>query len=242
MRIIECEQGSMEWFQARRGIPSASNFDRIITPKTGKLSAQADDYICELIGELNTPYLPEWAENYTNKAIRWGEQTEQEARDWYTVDTGNQVRQVGFCTTDDARFGCSPDGLIGEDGGLELKCPQPKTHTAYLLKGGLPDEYRPQVHGALFVTGRPWWDFASYSPGLPPLLVRVVPDDYTRALADALENFHLRYSAALEKVRLLQDPVMPRLPNAATNWLTPCSPPERSRHEDRRQMGLGTRP
>ena len=201
MKIIDCEQYSVEWWQAKRGIPSASNFERILTARTGKPSAQAEDYIAELIADLHTDLLPERAELAGTRAMLSGLDLEPEARHWYALVRDVDVRRVGFITTDDGRFGCSPDGLVGADGGLELKCPLGKTQVRYIRAGALPDEYRPHVHGALIVSGRPWWDFLSYCPGLPPLLVRVRPDDYTDRLRAALESFWNDYMDALAKIR-----------------------------------------
>jgi hypothetical protein len=200
MRIISCEQGSDIWWEARRGVPTASRFNRILTPK-GKLSAQADGLICDLIGELLSLIPPEGIENATTRAMRWGVETESEARAWYSLERGVDVQQVGFCISDDGKTGCSPDGLIGEDGGIEIKCPQAGTHVAYLLDGGLPADYAPQVHGSLITTGRKYWEFLSYSVGLPPLLIRVIPDDYTDALRKALDAFHTRYMEALDRIK-----------------------------------------
>lgn len=188
MKIIECQQGTPEWFEARRGIPSASNFHKILTAKTGKLSAAADDYAIQLIAE-RIRFDPPYMAGPANAAMRHGIECEPEARSYYEFQKSVTVREVGFCVSDCGRFGCSPDGLVDDDGGLELKCVQPATQVAYLLDGGLPAEYRTQVHGELIVTGRQWWDFLSYCVGFPPLLVRVVPDDYTKLLADALEHF-----------------------------------------------------
>jgi len=201
MKIIDCEQYSVEWWQAKKGVPSASNFDRILTAKTGKASAQAEDYIAELIADLHTDLLPERAELAGTRAMRNGLELEPEARRWYALVRDVDVQRVGFCVTDDGRFGCSPDGLVGDEGGLELKCPLGKTQVKYLRAGTLPDEYRPQVHGALIVSGRPWWDFLSYCPGLPPLLIRVRPDDYTERLRQALESFWADYKTALANIR-----------------------------------------
>lgn len=201
MKIIECQQGSPEWFEARKGIPTASRFSKILTPKTLKLSASADDLICELIGERMSLIPPEGADAFMNRAMRWGTECEAEARAWYAMEADMDVRQVGFVLTDDGRIGASPDGLVGDDGGLELKCPQASTQVAYLLAGELPAEYKAQVHGALIVTNRKWWDFLSYHPGLPPLLIRVFPDEYTVVLMEALDHFYARYQAALARVR-----------------------------------------
>ncbi len=214
MRVIDVKQGSPEWWEARKGIPTASNFDRILTPKTQKLSSSLDDYLCELIADSRriTPWTE--PEEYRSKAMQHGLATEAEARRWYEMERDCQVFEVGFCVEGDGcqAIGCSPDGLIGDNngggncGGLELKCPQGKTHVKYLLAGTLPDEYRCQVHGCLLVTGRPWWDFCSYHPGLPPLLVRVTPDEFTKTLHVALSTFALRYALALGKLDAVEHP------------------------------------
>lgn len=199
MNIIDHEQGTEEWLAARRGVPTASRFDRIITAKTGKVSAQASAYIAELIAQ--TIIEPEPME--PTEAMQHGIETEAAARAWYEFETGQAVQQVGLCMDDGGRFGASPDGLIEPEGGLEIKCPQPATHTGYLLAKGLPDKYKPQVHGSLVVTGRAWWDFVSYCPGLPPLLVRVERDEYTAKVAEALDVFWGAYQMELAKFKEL---------------------------------------
>lgn len=189
MREIECIQGSPEWWEARRGVPTASEFDRILTPIKQKGSAGQDAYIDSLIGDAKD-MRPNWfSDRPVTKDMEHGTNSEPQAREWYEFEKGIPVRQVGFVTTDDGRFGCSPDGLIDPDGGLELKCPKPSTHVGYLREGTLPDKYKPQVHGCLIVTGRLWWDFLSYAPGLKPLLVRVYPDEFTKRLRQELERF-----------------------------------------------------
>lgn len=199
MRIIECVQYSDLWWEARIGIPTASQFKRIVTPSKLAVSASADGYINELIAARLHFDPPVMSERPMNAAMRHGVDTEPDARNWYAFDRGVDVQQVGFCTTDDGRFGASPDGLVGEDGGLELKCPQLDTQIGYLRDGVLPHEYVLQVHGSLIVTGRAWWDFLSYCPPAPAFLVRVTPDQFTERLAAALEDFHDRYSAAWQE-------------------------------------------
>lgn len=201
MRVIECRQLTPEWWEARRGVPTASQFGRILTPKTLKPSAQADAYIDELIGDLVSLNPPVFSQNGYTAAMTAGREFEPEARRFYEMERGVDVREVGFVMDDLGRFGCSPDGLVGDDGGLELKCPLPKTHAGYLREGGLPVEYAPQVHGSLVVTGRAWWDFLSYAPGLPEVLVRVTPNEYTEALREALEVFWARYMEAMDKFK-----------------------------------------
>lgn len=212
MKTLMMQQGSEEWFEARKGVPSASNFKRILTAKTMRLSAQSHDYVCELIGEVMSLIPPEGVENFTNRAVRWGAECEAEARRWYSMDTNLEVQQVGFVIHDSGHYGCSPDGLVGPilkdgqivgcEGGIELKCPQAATQAGYVLGDPeVPAEYLAQVHGALIVTGAKWWDWLAYSPGLPAVRVRVEPNEYTAKLAEALEEFWEKYQAALAKIR-----------------------------------------
>jgi hypothetical protein len=198
VKIVECQQYTPEWYEARRGIPTASSFDRIITP-TGKYSAGARGYICELIADTvnqSPNFFSETGRRPMNHAMQVGADTEPEARRWYAFERDVQVKQVGFVLSDCGRYGCSPDGLVGDDGLLELKCPAGKAQVEYLLAGGLPADYRPQVHGQLLVTGRKWVDFVSYADYLPTLIVRVVPDEYTDKLRAALDQFLKDYDAA----------------------------------------------
>lgn len=201
MKVINCVQLSPEWWDARRGIPTASEFGRIITAKTAKLSAAADGYIAQLVAERIHLDPNAMTETPMNAAMRHGVACEPEARRWYEMERGIDVEQVGFCTTDDGRFGCSPDGLIGTEGALELKCPQMKTHIEWLLANEVPDEHRAQVHGHLIVTGRLWCDFMSYCVGAKPLLLRVVPDEFTTKLRTCLELFWEKYAETYKRVR-----------------------------------------
>jgi len=202
MKIIECKQGTPEWFAARVGKVTASVMDRIITPKTGKPSAQQHGLICEMLADESMGGAPDGVE-FMSRAMEHGVTVEPEARRWYAFDADADVEQVGLCVSDCGRFGCSPDGLVGEDGGLELKCPLAKTHIGYILAGGLPDDYKAQVHGSLIVTGRSWWDFVSYCYGLPAFKVRVVRDDFTAALEAELLAFWPRYTEARERLAAL---------------------------------------
>lgn len=175
-------------------------------------------YICQLIADV---YDPEYglAEEYVSKAMATGTLMEPEARKWYEFQVGRKVQQVGLVSTDDERFGCSPDSLVGDDGVLELKVPTPAIQVGYLIENVLPPKYRPQCHGHLYVTGREWCDFMSYSRGLPPLLVRVVPDDYTKRLGELLEEFWADYQAALRDLDLPEPVnVNAELPDSSHPW------------------------
>lgn len=205
MKIIECEQKSDLWWRARKGIPTASSFDRIITPKKEQPSAAMDEYIYELVAERMSNKAPGPADEFISEAMREGIRNEPHARRWYEAFTDLEVRAVGFCLTDDGRFGCSPDGLLYTDadtmyGALELKCPQMKAQAKYLLEGVLPDTYKCQVHGELLVTGLPFVDFVSYCPGLETFHLRVELSPFTGKLAECLEVFWRKYVEALRKV------------------------------------------
>lgn len=206
MKLHDCIQTSPAWWELRRARPTASDFDRICTPAKGDYAKAADTYINELIGAIVRFDPAGMTEKPMNAAMRHGVDCEPEARNWYAFDSGMEVRQVGFVTTDDGGLGCSPDGLVvGNDGrivgGLELKCPQPATHVSYLRDGKLPTEYKPQVHGQLIVMGEvEWIDFVSYCDGFDPLKVRVVPDDFTATLRKHLDRFLKEYYAAASAV------------------------------------------
>jgi len=181
MRIDQNEQGSPEWLAARLGIPSASMFAKLVTTK-GIWSASADAYINQLVAERLTG---EREEVFQSHHMLRGTELEPDARDLYSLISDAEVTEVGFCLHDTLSAGCSPDGLIGEEGGLEIKAPAPSTHVEYLRGGVLPSKYKQQVMGCLWITGREWWDFVSYHPTMKPLIVRVERDE--------------EYIAALEK-------------------------------------------
>jgi len=183
MKICSHEQGSPEWFEARLGIPSASMFSKIVTTK-GVWSTQADSYINQLVAERLTG---EREEIYQSHHMIRGTELEPEARDMYCLMKDVEVQEVGFCLHDTLKAGCSPDGLIGEDGGLEIKAPAPATHVEYLRGGVLPSRYKQQVMGCLWITQREWWDFVSYHPNMKPLIVRVERDEeYIAALEECV--------------------------------------------------------
>lgn len=173
MKILEIIQQTSEWYKAKAGVPSTSNFDKIITT-AGKPSKQADKYMLRLAGES---ILGTAEETYQNAAMLKGCEMEPEARKYYELVTGEKVEQIGFCTTDDGKIGCSPDGLVGKDGLLEIKCPLMTTQVERLINNKFPTTYFQQVQGQMYVTGRKWCDFLSYYEGLKPLLIRVERDE-----------------------------------------------------------------
>jgi len=184
MKIIDCVQGSPEWFAARCGIPTASNFDKIITID-GKPSKQREKYLYRLAGERITQK-PE--ASYQNESMARGVEMEAEARTLYELMTGKTVGIVGVCSQ--GNYSASPDGLVNGDGLLEIKCPLLSTHVSYLLQNELPSEYFQQVQGQLFVTERKYCDFMSYYPAIKPFIITVKPDKkFHKALKTELDLF-----------------------------------------------------
>lgn len=197
MKIIQVEQGSQEWHFCRAGVPSASNFDMIVTSK-GEPSKQAQKYMYRLAGERITG-MPE--ETYQNTAMQRGVELEAEARMFYEMTYDCKVEQVGFCLADGG-WGCSPDGLVNGDGLIEIKCPSMAVHVGYLLEGKVPTDYFQQTQGQLLVTGRKWLDFISYYPVMKPLIVRVERDEvFIGKLQSELEKFVAELEEIVNKIK-----------------------------------------
>ena len=155
MIIVECEQRTDAWRAIRLGKITASNADRLLTaPKRAS-------YAQELIVEL---FATEQEEMYVNAAMQHGIDYESEAAAWYEAKTQRTVTPVGFVIHDDhPNYACSPDGLVGEDGLIEIKCPGSRAHIEH-LDNGPGSKYNAQMQWQLFITGRSWCDFVSYSP------------------------------------------------------------------------------
>ncbi len=187
MIILECEQTSPEWEQARLGIPTASEFSKIVSP-TGKASTQATVYMNKLLAEWLSGKAQE---HYTNGNMDHGHEVEDEARDYLEFQTDLEIKKVGFVYMDERRLvGISPDGLIEPTAGCEIKCPMGSTQIKYLLANKHPTEYVPQVQGSLWVTGREHWKFISYHKDLPPLILHVERDEkYIKTLSTMVNNF-----------------------------------------------------
>lgn len=181
MRIISHQQRTEGWYEAHRGVPTASSFSKLIT-STGKRAASADAYIDELVAEKITgesKFIP------TTAAMQHGIDTEPEARDLYSFLRDVEVTEIGLCLHDSIDAGASPDGLVLDEGLLEVKCPQPHTMVKYLRENRLPPEYRAQVMGQLWICERQWCDFLAYHDKMKPLLIRVERDEeFISALAE----------------------------------------------------------
>lgn len=190
MKLIACEQRGAEWFQIRLGKPSASSFADIITragkPKTG-ISPRR--YMLELLGERLTGFP---TQHFETEAMRRGIELEPRARAWWEFNHECEALQVGFALSDCERWGCSPDGLVGDEGGVEIKCPMVATFLEVATSGKIPDEHYIQVQSSLWITGRAWWDYVLFTDvrGLNPIVTRCLPDlELHAAMKDALTKF-----------------------------------------------------
>jgi hypothetical protein len=183
-RHIDVEQGTDEWLSARLGVPTASNFAKFLSP-TGKPSTQADSYVNQLVAEKLTG---ERTAIFKSDDMQRGNDLEPQAKAMYEFIREVEVKEMGLMLHDDFDAGCSPDGLVGCDGGIEIKCPRAENHIANLRRGTVDMKYYPQIQGCLWITEREWWDFVSFHPELEILIVRVERnEEYINKLAGIVE-------------------------------------------------------
>jgi putative phage-type endonuclease len=166
MSMEQIVQGSPEWFAARLGKVTASRVaDVIAKTKTGWGASRAN-YMAELVAERLTGAS---GDKYSNAAMQWGTEQEPEARAAYEFRVGVDVLQVGFVPHPSlVMAGASPDGFVGDDGLVEIKCPNTATHIETLISQKIPGKYVTQMLWQMACTGRQWCDFVSYDPRLPP--------------------------------------------------------------------------
>jgi hypothetical protein len=188
VEIIECEQGSPEWHAARCGIVTASRLKDVMAEGDGKMRSK---YMRELASER----IRGWVEDgYSNAHMERGHEQEDEARRSFAFEHAIAPIRVGFIRN--GRVGCSPDSLIGDDGGLEIKTALGHIQIERLKSGKLPSEHKAQVQGSLWITGRKWWSFVSYSPDLPLMHDRVERDEeYIARIASAVAAFNTELDA-----------------------------------------------
>jgi len=178
--MTEIEQRSEAWFRARLGKVTASSVaDVLAKTKTG-VSTSRGNYLIKLAIQRVTGQIEE---SYTNDAMQWGIDNEDQARVAYEVASGNFVDQVGFVDHSNIDwFGCSPDGLINNDGLVEIKCPNSATHWEYFKTKEVPKKYFIQMQAQMTCTNTEWCDFVSFDPRMPErsqLLIVRVPRDNT---------------------------------------------------------------
>lgn len=198
IQIIDCDQSSEEWYAARLGIPTASMFDVVMAVgKQGGKSVGRVSYLNKLVGEILTG---EPMESYSNADMERGKIMEDEARDLYSFTHGVEPQRVGFVRN--GNKGASPDSLLGDKGGLEIKSAAAHIQVARLLADDLPSEHKAQVHGSMWVCEREFWDFVSYCPKLPLFVKRVYRDeDYIKKLEREVELFNVELQQTVDYIR-----------------------------------------
>ena len=181
MNIIQCEQGSEEWYQARLGKITGTGFAKVLAKGKG---ITRDGYMYDLCAErltgVPTPH-------YVDKNMDWGTENEPAARRWYEQVYGVSVVQVGFVEMNDDT-GCSPDGLVGNDGMIQIKCPKTVNHLKMIENSKIEGKYLTQIQGELWVCERKWSDYVSYDPRMKANkghVVRVHRDDSFMITLDA---------------------------------------------------------
>ncbi len=224
MKIHDCQQGTLEWTKLHFGIPTASGLDNLLTPefelRKGELPKT---YVYKKVAEKlqGRPLIDLSSSSFM---LEQGMIVESEARPWFALEYDKKIKQVGFITTDDGRFGCSPDGIIsdhegvsgaykslgagyvsidgvGYDCGIEIKSPAAHTHVKYLVNGVLPKEYVAQVYGSMFVTGFQKWVFVSYRRGFPALVLEIQRNDKAMfAISGAVDLFHRDFDHAMQRI------------------------------------------
>lgn len=198
MKVLDVEQGSEAWLQARLGKVSASRMADVTARTRSGYGASRANYAAELIAErlTGTP-----AERYTNAAMAWGTEKEPDAKDAYCFLRDAEIVPVGLVLHPTIAMACaSPDGLIGDDGLIEVKCPLSATHIDTLLSETIPEKYVKQMMWQMACTGRQWCDFVSFDPRLPAemqVFIRRVPRD--NALILELEQETVKFLAEIDQ-------------------------------------------
>ncbi len=194
LKIFDCEQGSIDWFRCRLGLPTASEFGSVLAKGEGKTRRS---YLLKLAAEVITG---EPGESFTTPAMERGKMMEEEARQLYVfVHDPEMVERVGFIKN--GLKGCSPDALLGKGGMLEIKSKRGDLLIDVLLKDEMPPEHKAQVQGALWVAEREWLDFCAFWPGLPLFVKRIVRDEsYIATLSAAVDAFNDELALTVERV------------------------------------------
>jgi hypothetical protein len=194
MQVFTCDQGTEEWFAARMGIPTASQFATVMAKGEGKTRTT---YLHKLAGEILTG---EPMESFSNAHTDRGHEMEPAARALYAMMMDTDPELVGFVRT--GRAGASPDALVGDRGLLEIKTKLPHLQIELLMSGKMPAAHRKQVQGQLWIAERDWCDFVSYWPGLPLFVVREHRDEKMIAeISDAVDRFNEDLDAVVARVQ-----------------------------------------
>lgn len=216
MIVHQVQQGSREWLALRAGIPTASQFHRIITPKKAERSGQFDDFVNDLVAER---FMGRPLAGADMPWMKDGTAREPESAAYYSFIRDIELETVGLITTDDGKMGASPDRMVGTDGLLELKNPKAHTHIGYLLGAGPDETYKVQLQGQLLIAERDWVDIMSYCPGLPEVIVRVGRDEpFIDKLKALLYEVVAEVEARMEKLKAAGHE--PKREEPPAQWIT----------------------
>lgn len=202
--MSEIEQLSDEWFAIRRGKVTASRLSDVTAKTRSGWGASRANYAAELIAERLTGVT---VDRFRNAAMQHGVDTEPEARAAYEFMSGNTVTEIGFIDHPTIQMtGASPDGMVGDDGMLEIKCPQTATHIDTLLKGNIAERYILQMQWQMACAGRQWCDFVSYDPRMPvsmQLFIKRVKrnDEQIKGLERAVTEFLAEISVTVSELQ-----------------------------------------
>lgn len=203
--MAEVSQGTEAWRQARCGVVTASNFKHVMARKANGDQLKARQTYMRSLAFERISQVP--VHELTAKSLAWGKTNEGRARSEYEIRSGNVCEEVGLLLHPDMPFvGASPDALVEHDGGIEIKCPISEHIHIGTWLDGMPEEHMPQVQGAMFVTGRQWWDFVSFDVRLgdhpSSLYVERIPRDpaFIATLEDELWQFELELRALVKRV------------------------------------------
>lgn len=195
--ILYIEQNSEAWLRARVGLVTASELQVVLSPRAGKEGLGRQTYLRKLAGEIITG---EPAESFTNGAMERGHAVEDRLRSDYALIYDVEPIRVGFIRN--GAKGCSPDSLIGKDGGLEIKSQAPHLLIETLLADEVSPKFRAQVQGSIWIAEREWWDVAIGYPNMPMFIKRMWRDDgYIANLAGAVDAFNAELAALVERIR-----------------------------------------
>jgi putative phage-type endonuclease len=216
MTILNMKQGTQEWFQQRCAFVTGSKAADVMgfLKKGGETQARAN-YKAQIVAEILTG-MPD-LDGYLSPYMQWGTEQEPFARAAYEMATGLDVDQVGFVVNDRIpRMGGSPDGLVGDDGGIEIKCGKSTTHIRWMLDGIVPEEHEPQMSFYLACTGRKWMDFVSFDPRMPAhlrLFVKRLERDEERIafIEAAVVQFNAEVDEMIGRLNSIATPVYDQL-------------------------------
>lgn len=197
--LIDCEQRSAEWFTHRKGVLTASQFGDWLT-KSGKVAEKArltaaSKCLAEDRGFPDPPI-------FESDDMRRGVEMEPYAREAFGEQMGFAVDVIGFAKSIHGSFGCSPDGIMDNGEGLEVKCPRMSKLIQYIKNNEIPDDYKAQIHGSMAVTGAKAWWFVAFSPSAPLFVKLVERDQYTEDMLAGLKAYHEYYQELSELISI----------------------------------------